>query len=229
MGTHEQPTNGAINEALVDRVVQEVRKQIGGLVPDSILREQTREALWELHGATVQTFVPLLAAQTVLRRFRESSRAWSARKLAAGVDTVQVLFVCVHNSGRSVMAETLVNYLAPTRGLKVQAQSAGTHPGAGVNPTVMEAMREVGFDVSGHRPQLLTEDMVRGSDFIFTMGCAVDTGSCPSIFLKDVEDWALEDPYGKPLEEVRMIREQVRRRVEVLLDRLAQPVPQAER
>jgi protein-tyrosine-phosphatase len=145
------------------------------------------------------------------------------------VDTVQVLFVCVHNSGRSVMAETLVNQLAPARGLTVQAQSAGTHPGAGVNPTVIAAMREIGFDVSGHRPQLLTEDMVRGSDYIFTMGCAVDTGSCPSIFLKDVEDWALDDPHGKPLDEVRTIREQVRRRVDALLDRLAQPVAQAER
>lgn len=228
MSTHEPLPNGAINEDLVDRVVHAVRKQIGGLVPDSVLREQTREVLFELRGAKVQTFVPLLAAQAVLNRFRESSRAWSARKVAAGVDTVQVLFVCVHNSGRSVMAETFVNHLAAGRGLKVQAQSAGTHPGPGVNPVVAEAMRELGFAVAGHRPQLLTEEMVRSADYIFTMGCAVDTGSCPSIFLKDVEDWVLEDPHGKPLDEVRAIREQVRRRVEALLDRLARPVPQVE-
>lgn len=223
--THERPTNGALNEDLVDRVVQEVRKQIGGLVPDSVLREQTREALQELRGAKVPTFVPLLATQAVLRRFRESSRAWAARKVAAGADTVQVLFVCVHNSGRSVMAEMFVNHLAAARGLKVQAHSAGTHPGAGVNPVVAEALRELGFDVAPHRPQLLTEAMVQGADYIFTMGCAVDTGSCPSLFLKDVEDWALEDPYGKSLAEVRAIREQVRQRVAALLDRLAGLAP----
>ncbi len=214
-----------ISEELIERVVQQVRKQIGGLVPDSVLWEQTRAALVEMRGAKVQTFVPLLAAQAVLARFRESSRTWAARKVAAGADTVQVLFVCVHNSGRSVMAETLVNHLAPARGLKVQAQSAGTHPGAGVNPIVAAAMQELGFDVSGHRPQLLTEEMVRGSDYIFTMGCAVDTGSCPSIFLKGVEDWALEDPHGKPLDEVRAIREQVRRRVEALLVSLVSLTP----
>ncbi len=131
MATNERPTNGAINEDLVDRVVQEVRKQIGGLVPDSVLREQTREALADLQGAKVPTFVPLLVAQAVLRRFRESNRAWSARKVAAGTATIVVLFVCVHNSGRSVMAETFVNQLAAARGLRVHAQSAGTHPGAG--------------------------------------------------------------------------------------------------
>jgi arsenate reductase (thioredoxin) len=132
-----------------------------------------------------------------------------------------VLFVCVHNSGRSVMAETFVNGLAAARGLRVHAQSAGIHPGTGVNPVVAEAMREIGYNVTGHQPQLLTEEMVGGSDYIFTMGCAVDTGSCPSFFLKDVEDWALEDPHGKPLTEVRVIRNTVRRRVEDLLDRLA--------
>ena len=126
----------------------------------------------------------------------------------------RVLFVCVHNAGRSVMAEALFNELAAGR---AQASSAGTIPGGAPHPVVVEAMREVGLDVAGHRGRLLTDDMVRSADRVITMGCAVDEQACPAVRYANVEDWGLPDPKGQPIERVREIRDEIRRRVEVLL------------
>jgi len=126
----------------------------------------------------------------------------------------RVLFVCVHNAGRSVMAEALFNELAAGR---AEASSAGTIPGGGPHPVVVEAMREVGLDVAGHRGRLLTDDMVRSADRVITMGCAVDEQACPAVRYANVEDWGLPDPKGQPIERVREIRDEIRRRVEVLL------------
>lgn len=123
-----------------------------------------------------------------------------------------VLFVCVHNAGRSVMAEAFANATGGARAI-----SAGTVPGAAPHPEVVAVMAEVGIDVSGHRGRLLDDDLVRSADRVITMGCAVDAEACPAIFLKDVEDWGLPDPKGLPLEQVREIRDQIRLRVEALL------------
>ena len=125
-----------------------------------------------------------------------------------------MLFVCVHNAGRSVMAEVFYKALAAGRG---EARSAGTIPGGPPHPEVVEAMGEVGIDVSGHRGRLLTDEMVRGADRVITMGCSVDEAACPAILYADVEDWGLPDPKGQPIERVREIRDEVRRRVDVLL------------
>jgi len=125
----------------------------------------------------------------------------------------RVVFVCVHNSGRSKIAEAFFNQLA--QGRVMVATSAGTQPGAGVNPTVVEAMREVGIDLSGERPRQLTPEMWRGADRVITMGCGV-ADSCPAGFLT-TEDWGLDDPHGQPLEVVRAIRDQVKQRVEELI------------
>jgi arsenate reductase len=127
----------------------------------------------------------------------------------------RVLFVCVHNAGRSVMAEAFFNRLAGGRAVAV---SAGTEPREAPHPEVVEAMREVGVDVSGHRGRLLTDEMVGSADRVITMGCAVDREACPAVLHANVEDWALPDPTGRPLEEVRRIRDEVRRRVERLLE-----------
>lgn len=125
-----------------------------------------------------------------------------------------MLFVCVHNAGRSVMAEALFNALADGQ---AEAKSAGTVPGGAPHPAVVEAMREVGVDVSGHLGRLLTDEMVRSADRVITMGCAVDEETCPAVLYADVEDWGLPDPKGQPIERVREIREEIRRRVELLL------------
>jgi arsenate reductase (thioredoxin) len=127
----------------------------------------------------------------------------------------RVVFVCVHNSGRSQMAEALFNSMA---GNKAKATSAGTQPGENVNPIVVEVMKEVGIDLSSRRPRLLTLDMVEGADRMITMGCGADAGGiCPASFI-ETEDWALEDPEGKPIEIVRMIRDEIKARVTRLVE-----------
>ena len=126
-----------------------------------------------------------------------------------------VLFVCVHNAGRSQMAEAFFNYLAKG---KAQAYSAGTQPGDRVNPVVAEAMKEVGLDIGASRPKALTVEMIEKADRMITMGCGDDAGAmCPASFI-ETEDWALEDPHGKPIETVRRIRDDIRARVNRLLE-----------
>ena len=126
--------------------------------------------------------------------------------------TRRVLFVCVHNSGRSQMAEAFARELSEGR---LDAESAGTEPTTGLNPVVVEAMRERGLDISGQRPKLLTPEMAGCADRIFTMGCYAD-GACPA-FMLDAEDWALDDPHGQPIERVRAIRDDVEARVVALI------------
>jgi arsenate reductase len=135
-----------------------------------------------------------------------------------------VLFVCVHNAGRSQMAEAFFNDLARERGVDAAAASAGTAPGERVNPAAAAAMEEVGLTLNGHRPRQLTPEMAARADRIVTMGCGVDAGMCPAgTYITD--DWQLPDPHGQPLEVVREVRDQVRRRVEALLDELAVEAP----
>jgi arsenate reductase len=125
-----------------------------------------------------------------------------------------VVFVCVHNAGRSQMAEAFFNQMA--RG-KAYAVSAGTQPAENVNPVVVEAMKEVGIDISGNKPRLLTIEMVEKAARMITMGCGADAGGlCPASFI-ETEDWALEDPQGKPITEVRKIRDEIKNRVNKLL------------
>jgi len=128
----------------------------------------------------------------------------------------RVLFVCVHNAGRSQMAEAFFNALA---GGKAYGLSAGTEPAALVNPVVVQAMKEVGIEISQTSPKRLTLDMIQKADKLIRMGCQMDQ-FCPT-GLVPMEDWQLEDPHGKGLEEVRKIRDEVRRRVQELLSELA--------
>jgi len=128
----------------------------------------------------------------------------------------KVLFICVHNSGRSQMAEAFFNQMAKGKAIAI---SAGTEPGSGVNPVVVQAMKEVGIDISQKIPKLLTQEMIDSSDLAITMGCMDEAQACPAVFVPS-EDWGLTDPHGKPIEEVRPIRDEIRRRVEALLKRL---------
>ena len=126
---------------------------------------------------------------------------------------LRILFVCVENSGRSQMAEAF----ALREGLI--AASAGTLPAESVNPVVAEAMAEKGFSLSFKKPKMLTTQMINEADLVVTMGCSVEE-ACPRPALarmqKKLVDWALEDPKGKPLSEVRRIRDEIERRVEAL-------------
>jgi arsenate reductase (thioredoxin) len=122
-----------------------------------------------------------------------------------------VLFVCVHNAGRSQIAETLFNAYA---GGKATAASAGVDPVGALNLNVMAAMREAGYDIRDQHPKLLTEEMLEIADHVITMGC-MDDPSCPAVLAED--DWGIDDPSGAPLPKVREIRDEIARRVRTLL------------
>jgi protein-tyrosine-phosphatase len=128
----------------------------------------------------------------------------------------KVLFVCVENAGRSQMAEAFANHCGKG---KLVASSAGIMLADRVNPHVVEAMREKDIDISMNKPKLLTPAMADGADKIITMGCSVEK-ICPAPLLKNVIDWELEDPKGKPLEKVREIRDEIEKKVLKLIAEL---------
>jgi arsenate reductase len=130
-------------------------------------------------------------------------------------DKPSVLFVCVHNAGRSQMAAAWLTHLA---GDRVEVRSAGSAPADHVNPAAVEAMREVGIDMSAETPKILTVDAVKASDVCITMGCG-DT--CPVFPGKRYLDWKLEDPAGQGVEAVRPIRDEIRKLVEGLIREIA--------
>ncbi len=125
----------------------------------------------------------------------------------------KILFACVHNAGRSQMAAAFFNALADPA--KAEAISAGTKPGTRVHAEVLEAMREAGIDLSAAQPRLLTEDLARGVKILITMGCGDE---CPYVPGVERDDWALPDPKGRPVEEVRAIRDEIHARVETLIE-----------
>jgi len=127
----------------------------------------------------------------------------------------KILFVCVHNAGRSQMAEAFFNYYAEG---KAQAFSAVIHYASRIDPTVVEAMAERGIDISNKRPKMLTLEMLGVADKVISMGCGVE-GVCPATFVP-TEDWQLEDPEGKPIEQVRAIRDEIGIKVKKLIEEI---------
>jgi arsenate reductase (thioredoxin) len=131
------------------------------------------------------------------------------------VSKPSVLFVCIHNAGRSQMAAGWLRHLA---GDAIVVRSAGSEPADQINPVAVEAMREVGIDITGSTPQLLQTDAVRGSDVVVTMGCG---DACPIFPGKRYEDWELTDPAGQPIDVVREVRDDIRARVGKLVSELS--------
>ncbi|RBM16475.1 arsenate reductase ArsC [Streptomyces sp. PT12] len=125
--------------------------------------------------------------------------------------TASVLFVCVHNAGRSQMAAGFLIHLA---GDRIEVRSAGSLPAEQVNPAAVEAMKEVGVDISAEQPKVLTTEAVKASDYVITMGCG---DACPIFPGKHYRDWALDDPAGQGVEAVRPIRDEIRTRIEALI------------
>jgi len=126
-----------------------------------------------------------------------------------------VLFVCVHNAGRSQMAAAYLQHLADGR---VEVRSAGSAPADTVNPAVVQAMLEEGIDIAAEMPKILTDDAVMASDVVITMGCG---DACPFYPGKRYEDWVLDDPAGQGVDAVRPIRDEIRRRIEELIADIA--------
>lgn len=126
---------------------------------------------------------------------------------------LKVIFACVHNAGRSQMAAAFFNQLADRT--KAEAVSAGTEPGLRVHPEVLAAMQETGIDLSNAKPQKLTDDLAREAQLLITMGCG---DKCPYVPGLRRDDWPLRDPKGLPIEEVRVIRDDIKGRVQALLN-----------
>ena len=165
-------------------------------------------------AATVPTYLPLLAERFARQRLKALARA-------EGHDTdgkPVVLFLCVHNSGRSQMAMGFFTHLA---GEAAVAWSGGSEPADKVNPAAVEAMREVGVDISAEFPKPWTDGVVRAADIVVTMGCG---DACPVYPGKRYQDWVLDDPAGLGVEAVRPIRDQIEQRVRGLLAELRVPV-----
>ena len=129
----------------------------------------------------------------------------------------KILFVCVENAGRSQMAEAFFKKYLPSG---FQPISAGTKPAARVNPIVIQAMKEVGIDIENNSPQNISQQMIDEAEVAVNMGC-MDKESCPALFLKDVEDWQIQDPKGKSIEQVREIRDQIEQKVKDFIDSIA--------
>jgi protein-tyrosine-phosphatase len=130
-------------------------------------------------------------------------------------DKPSVLFVCVHNAGRSQMAAGFLRQLA---GDRIEVRSAGSEPADQINPMAVAAMGEVGIDITAEHPKILTSDAVRTADVVITMGCG-DT--CPIFPGKRYEDWVLDDPAGQPIEKVRPVRDEIEQRVRAFIADLA--------
>ena len=130
------------------------------------------------------------------------------------MDKKRVLFICVHNAGRSQMAAGL---LATLSGGRIEVLSAGSAPKDSINPQAVEVMKEIGIDIANERPKILTPEAVVASDVVITMGCG---DACPFYPGKRYEDWVLDDPAGKPIEVVRKIRDEIKMKVERLIQEL---------
>ena len=160
--------------------------------------------------APIQTHVPALAERLARERLRAVAQADGRIEK----DVPEVLFVCVHNAGRSQMAAALLDHHAHGR---VHVRSAGSTPADQINPAVVAAMDEIGVDLSREFPKPLTTDVVRAADVVITMGCG---DACPVFPGKRYLDWELPDPAGRPLDEVRPIRDEIDRRVQDLIAEL---------
>ncbi|CAH0130701.1 Glutaredoxin arsenate reductase [Microbacterium oxydans] len=128
--------------------------------------------------------------------------------------TPSVLFVCVHNAGRSQMA---AGFLRDIAGDRIEVRSAGSMPAAQINPTAAAAMAELGIDITGEQPKVLTTEAVQASDVVITMGCG---DACPFFPGKRYEDWKLDDPAGQGIDAVRPIRDEIRSRIQALVGEL---------
>ena len=128
----------------------------------------------------------------------------------------KVLFVCVENAGRSQIAEGFFKKYAPEG---FEAVSAGTKPVDNLNPIAIEAMKEIGIDISNQKSKLVTNEMINDSESVVNMGC-MDKESCPALFVEDIADWGIEDPKGKSIEQVRQIRDTIESKIKELVTKI---------
>jgi len=211
-----------MSQALDPVTLHHVEKLTDGLVDDFVgifsretIERYVAESVELLHGARFTDFVPVLS----YRFTRERLKALAQAEGIMTKEQPEVLFVCVHNAGRSQMAAGLVRLRS---GGTIHVRSAGSDPADAINPAVVEAMDELGVDMGEEFPKPLTDEVVRAADVVITMGCG---DACPIYPGKRYEDWVLEDPAGQDLETVRRIRDDLDARVRALVGEL---VPEAQ-
>jgi protein-tyrosine-phosphatase len=208
-----------ITQGHLDRGIEGLADEFRGIFSRETIERHVNESLQGLPAARFSDFIPVL----VHRFTRERLRALGQAEGTIAKDVPEVLFVCVQNSGRSQMAAGLLHQRAAGR---VHVRSAGSDPAEQINPNVVRAMEEVGVDLSQEFPKPLTDEVVRAADAVITMGCG---DACPIYPGKQYEDWEVEDPAEKSIEEVRAIRDEIDRRVSELLSKLAVEPAQAAR
>jgi arsenate reductase (thioredoxin) len=199
-----------VTQQHVRRASEALADEFTGIFSMGTIERFIAESLDLLGGSRVNVFVPVLA-----HRFaRERLRALAQAEGIVTKEAPEVLFVCVHNAGRSQMAAGLVKLRSQGR---IHVRSAGSTPGEEINPAVVEAMNEIGVDLGEEFPKPLTDEFVKAADVVITMGCG---DACPIFPGKRYEDWELDDPAGQDVDTVRRIRDEIDARVEQLISEL---------
>jgi protein-tyrosine-phosphatase len=199
---------------VVRTVVAHLRDEFSGSFGVETIERFVVDSLDQLTPtARIDTYLPLLAEKFAKERLRALARVEGAMPTTRP----GVLFLCVHNAGRSQMAAGWLRHLG---GGHIDVWSGGSEPASAVNPAAIEVMAEVGIDITEEYPKPWTDEIVRAADVVVTMGCG---DACPLFPGKRYEDWALDDPAGLGLDAVRPIRDEIRRRVEVLMASLGVP------
>ncbi|HEX3785306.1 MAG TPA: arsenate reductase ArsC [Pseudonocardiaceae bacterium] len=198
-------------DTLLDRAAEDLARTLGDVFSVPTIRDVIDDS-YDLLAATarVHTHLPVLATRFAGERLRAIAKNQGV--IVSGLP--EVLFVCVHNAGRSQMAAALLDHHADGR---VTVRSAGSAPADSINPAVVEAMAELGLDLSREFPKPFTDDAVQAADVVITMGCG---DACPVYPGKRYLNWGLDDPAGKDVEHVRLIRDEIDRRVTALLAEL---------
>jgi arsenate reductase (thioredoxin) len=199
-----------VTQRHLDQAAERLADEFAGIFSQETIARYMAESQDLLGEAKINVFVPVLA-----HRFcRERLKALAQAEGIVGKEQPEVLFVCVHNAGRSQMAAGLVKLRSRGR---IHVRSAGSTPAEEVNPAAVEALEELGVDMGEEFPKPLTDEVVRAADVVITMGCG---DACPIYPGKRYEDWELDDPEGKDLESVRRIRDEIDRRVQDLIAEL---------
>lgn len=212
--THQRADLGPEQRYALTSAARNLWEQFAGVFgPETIERFLHSSYDQFAETATVPTFLPLLAERFAKQRPRALARVEGHHD-----GKPAVLFLCVHNAGRSQMAMGWFQHLAGDQAI---AWSGGSEPGSQVNPSAVEAMREIGIDISGEFPKPWTDEVLRAADVVVTMGCG---DACPVFPGKRYEDWVLDDPAGQDVDAVRPIRDEIEQRVRALLAELHVPV-----
>jgi protein-tyrosine-phosphatase len=199
-----------VTQRHLERAADRLADEFAGIFSRETIARYMVDSQEKLGEVAIVNYVPVL----VDRFTRERLRALAQAEGILGKDHPEVLFVCVHNAGRSQMAAGLLKLRSAGR---VNVRSAGSAPAGSVNPVVVEAMQELGVDMEQEFPKPLTDEFVKAADVVITMGCG---DACPIFPGKRYEDWVLDDPAGQDLETVRRIRDELDRRIQSLVGEL---------